>query len=120
LEGANLFIVHHPNEQKDADATKATIQEKAPSVKVELMATDLSSEKNCEEVVAKAKSVFANKIDILCVAVPYGGAGTYRYTRVNNAGTQQEVEHIEDLPSEQWRHVFDVNMSVAARISGQC
>lgn len=30
--------------------------------------------------------------------------------RVNNHATQKEVGDIADLESEQWRHVFDVNM----------
>lgn len=38
-------------------------------------------------------------------------AGEEAHTnRVNNAATQQEIPKIADLPTEQWRHVFDVNM----------
>lgn len=29
---------------------------------------------------------------------------------MNNAATQDEISRIADLPSEQWRHVFDVNI----------
>lgn len=36
--------------------------------------------------------------------------GLINLHRANNAGTQNEVPNIEDLPSEQWRHVFDVNI----------
>lgn len=34
-----------------------------------------------------------------------GGVGTTLTSRVNNHGTQNEVPNIEDLSSEQWRHV---------------
>jgi hypothetical protein len=37
-------------------------------------------------------------------------------SRVNNAATQNEVENIENLESEQWRHVslfFPSSLSVA-------
>jgi hypothetical protein len=67
LEGADLLLVYHPNEQKDAEDTKAVIKDKAPSVKVELLAVDLSTEKNCMQVVEKAKQHFDGRVDILYV-----------------------------------------------------
>ncbi|KAK8854965.1 hypothetical protein IAR55_003705 [Kwoniella newhampshirensis] len=94
LEGADVFLHYHPLEEKDANDTKAYIAKVAPSAKVELYAKDLRTEQACLEMVEEVKKWSGGKLDVL----------------VNNAATQNEVPHIEELESEQWRHVFDVNI----------
>ncbi|WVR07342.1 hypothetical protein IAU60_004383 [Kwoniella sp. DSM 27419] len=94
LEGANVLIHYHPNEEKDAQEAKEYINQVAPKSKVELVAQDLKDEAGALKLVDKIKQWSNGRLDVL----------------VNNAATQNEVEHIEDLPSEQWRHVFDVNI----------
>ncbi|WVQ84108.1 hypothetical protein IAT38_006253 [Cryptococcus sp. DSM 104549] len=94
LEGANVFLHYQPNEEKDAQDAKATIAKVAPKAKVELVAADLRTEEACTELAEKIKNWSGGELHVLA----------------NNAGTQNEVPNIEDLPSEQWRHVFDVNI----------
>ncbi|KAL7423525.1 hypothetical protein Q5752_001105 [Cryptotrichosporon argae] len=94
LEGADLLLNYHPSEQKDAEAVKAYIAQVAPTAQVELAPKDLRTEPACLELVEEIKKWSGGELNIL----------------VNNAATQNEVESITDLPSEQWRHVFDVNI----------
>ncbi|OCF30867.1 glucose and ribitol dehydrogenase [Kwoniella heveanensis CBS 569] len=94
LEGADVLISYQPEEEKDAQDAKDYISKVAPKAQVELAPQDLRDEKGALELVDKIKKWSGGKLDVL----------------VNNAATQKEVEHIEDLPSEQWRHVFDVNI----------
>ncbi|KAK6910699.1 hypothetical protein I203_104731 [Kwoniella mangroviensis CBS 8507] len=94
LEGANVLIQYQPAEEEDAKNTKEYISKVAPKAKVELVAQDLRDEKGALELVDKIKKWSGGELHVL----------------VNNAATQNEVEHIEDLPSDQWRHVFDVNI----------
>jgi len=91
---ASIFLHYHPAEQEDAEDTKAYIAKVAPAAKVHLCAQDLRTEAGCLEMVEKIKEWSGGEVHIL----------------VNNAGTQTEVPDIKDLPSEQWRHVFDVNI----------
>ncbi|ODN96373.1 glucose and ribitol dehydrogenase [Cryptococcus wingfieldii CBS 7118] len=93
-EGANVFIHYHPSEDQDAKDTVKEIQQHDPKVKVEAVAADLRTEQACLELVEKIKKWSNGRLDVL----------------VNNAATQNEVENIEQLESEQWRHVFDVNI----------
>ncbi|ODN75446.1 hypothetical protein, variant 1 [Cryptococcus amylolentus CBS 6039] len=93
-EGANVFIHYHPSEDQDAKDTVKQIQEHDPKVKVEAAAADLRTEQACLELAEKIKKWSNGRLDVL----------------VNNAATQNEVENIEQLESEQWRHVFDVNI----------
>ncbi|WVO14614.1 hypothetical protein L204_102251 [Cryptococcus depauperatus] len=94
LEGANVFIQYHPKEEQDAKDTVNQIKKVAPNVEVEAAAVDLRTEEACLELVEKVKKWSNGKLHILA----------------NNAATQNEVPNIEDLSSEQWRHVFDVNI----------
>ncbi|CED83479.1 Reductases with broad range of substrate specificities [Phaffia rhodozyma] len=94
MEGADLVLCYYPNEEKDAQDTKTIISVEAPHRKCHLIAKDISVEENCEAIVDEAIKVYG-RIDIL----------------VHNAATQKEVEHISDLPSDQWRHVMDVNIN---------
>ena len=94
LEGASVFIHYHPSEEKDANDTKDYISKVAPKAKVELYAKDLRTEAAALEMVEAIKKWSGNTLHILA----------------NNHGTQNEVPNIENLPSEQWLHVFDVNI----------
>jgi len=94
LEGADVFCHYHPSEEQDAKDTVEYIKKVAPNAKVETYAKDLRTEAACLEMVEEVKKWSGGKLDIL----------------VNNAATQNEVENIEKLESEQWRHVFDVNI----------
>ncbi|ORX38705.1 hypothetical protein BD324DRAFT_622000 [Kockovaella imperatae] len=94
LEGANVFIHYVPEEEKDAKSVKEYISKHAPNVKVELYEGDLRTEEGNMKMVQAIKEWSGGKVHILA----------------NNHATQQQVDDIKDLPSEQWRHVFDVNI----------
>ncbi|ORY35340.1 hypothetical protein BCR39DRAFT_508879 [Naematelia encephala] len=94
LEGASILINYHPSEEKDANDTKDYISKVAPSAKVQLAPQDLRDEEGCLKLVEVVKKWSGGKVDVL----------------VNNAATQNQVDDIADLSSEQWRHVFDVNI----------
>lgn len=78
LEGAESTIVYLPEEEKDAQDTKALVEEKGG--KVYLVQADLREAKNCKEVVDKAVANMG-AIDIL----------------VLNHGTQMMKETIDEL-----------------------
>ena len=88
-----MSLSYLPSEQKDADETKAYIQQKAPSCKVQLFPGDLKSEKTCQEAIASCVQEFGT-IDIL----------------VNNAAQQLENNDVTTLKSDQWLDTFQVNM----------
>jgi len=67
LEGASLFIHHHPNEEKDAKSTKEYISKVAPNAKVELYAADLRTEDECLKLVEAAKKWSQGVIHVLYV-----------------------------------------------------
>ncbi|KAL0255494.1 hypothetical protein I308_100298 [Cryptococcus tetragattii IND107] len=94
LEGANVLFTYHPNEEADAKDTIDDIKKRVPQAKVEAVAVEIQTEQACFELAEKIKKWSGNELHVLA----------------NNAGTQNEVPNIEDLPSEQWRHVFDVNI----------
>ncbi|KAJ9115831.1 hypothetical protein QFC22_004973 [Naganishia vaughanmartiniae] len=93
-EGASLLLHYVKEEQKDMDNLTAYIKEKSPSTKFETIIADLSNKEECHALAAKAKEVFNGKVDIL----------------FNNAGTQNEVASLVDLPDEQWEYVFKTNI----------
>jgi hypothetical protein len=65
LEGADVFIHYHPQEQGDAEDTEQYIAKVAPNAKVELYAKDLREEKACNEMVEEVKKWSDGKVDIL-------------------------------------------------------
>ncbi|KAL9938477.1 hypothetical protein V8E36_003100 [Tilletia maclaganii] len=94
LEGVKgLVITYLPEEEEDVKKTTDLIKERGPNTRVVAVATDLRKEANARELVQKVLSEFG-QLDIL----------------VNNAGTQKAVEKIEDLPPQQWRDTFDLNI----------
>jgi hypothetical protein len=65
LEGADLFIHYHPNEQKDAEDVKAYIAKVASSAKVELYPKDLRTEEACVEMVEAVKKWSNKELHVL-------------------------------------------------------
>jgi len=94
LEGADVFIHYHPLEQKDAESTRDYIKQVASKAQVELYPKDLRDEKASLEMVDAIKKWSNNELHVLAL----------------NHATQQQVDDITELESEQWRHVFDVNI----------
>lgn len=78
MEGASSFIAYLPQEQEDANETKRRVEELGQ--KCWLFATDLRGKENCKKVVDTAVKEMGG-IDIL----------------INNAGTQNMIEDINDL-----------------------
>lgn len=78
-EGADSFIAYLPDEQKDAEDTKKLVEKYGQ--KCYLFPTDITSQKNCEQLVSEAVKVFNGQIDIL----------------FNNAAYQMMKETISEL-----------------------
>ncbi len=90
-EGADVAIVYLPEEQSDADETRAAI-EKAGR-RALLIAGDLKEPAFCREVVERTVKTFG-KLDIL----------------VNNAAFQKNQESIGDVTEEQFDRTFRTNI----------
>ena len=93
IEGADSTVVYLPAEQQDAEDVRDYVTKKSPGRKINLFATDLKSEANCIAAVENHKQAFGG-LDIL----------------VNNAAQQLEHASIADLPSQQWRDTFELNI----------
>jgi NAD(P)-dependent dehydrogenase (short-subunit alcohol dehydrogenase family) len=89
-EGANVVIAYL-NEHEDAKETASGVKKYGKDAL--LISTDISQEKNCEEVVRKTIERFG-KVDIV----------------VNNAAVQFEQESIEDITAEQLDQTFRTNI----------
>jgi NAD(P)-dependent dehydrogenase (short-subunit alcohol dehydrogenase family) len=90
-EGADVLIVHLPEEQDDADATLALIQ--TAGRRGLSLPGDLRQEEFCTSVVDRAVHEFGG-LDVL----------------VNNAAYQMSVEGIADLSTEQLLRTFTTNV----------
>ena len=90
-EGADVLIVHLPEEQDDADATVALVE--AAGRRGISVPGDLREEEFCRGVVDRAVREFGG-LDLL----------------VNNAAYQMSVEGIEDLTTEQLLRTFTTNV----------
>ncbi len=90
-EGANLAIVYLPDEQVDAEETRAAIESEGR--RALLLPGDVSNPEFCHDVVQKTLHEFG-KLDIL----------------VNNAAFQQHQESIEDISDEQLERTFRTNV----------
>ena len=90
-EGADVLIVHLPEEQDDADATVALVE--AAGRRGISVPGDLREEEFCRGVVDRAVQEFGG-LDLL----------------VNNAAYQMSVEGIEDLTTEQLLRTFTTNV----------
>jgi len=103
LEGADVLINYHPDEEEDAQDTKKYIEKVASKIKVELAPQDLRTEDGCLKLVEKVKTWSGGVVDVLCAPFllsTWCCQRSRKENRVNNAATQIEVPKIEDLPSE--------------------
>ncbi|MFI6979158.1 SDR family oxidoreductase [Embleya sp. NPDC050154] len=91
-EGADVAIAYLSEREDEDAAHTARLVERAGRTCVVLRA-DLSVELNCRDVVARAARDLGG-LDIL----------------VNNCGTQNPVDDLEQLDSEQWEYTFRVNI----------
>ncbi len=89
-EGADVVIVYL-NEHNDARETADTVA--GYGREALLIATDISKDENCKEIVTKTLERFG-KIDIL----------------VNNAGMHYPQDRVEDISVDQLRVTFEVNI----------
>jgi NAD(P)-dependent dehydrogenase (short-subunit alcohol dehydrogenase family) len=90
-EGANVAIVHLPEEKTDAAETKSAVNAEGQDCLT--IAGDVRNSRFCKRAVDKAVEEFG-KLDVL----------------VNNAAFQQHQEKFEDLTEEQWDRTFKTNI----------
>ncbi|MET0645447.1 MAG: SDR family oxidoreductase [Pyrinomonadaceae bacterium] len=90
-EGADVGIVYLPEEQVDAEETRAAIE--AEGRRALLIPGDVREAEFCREAVGRTVEEFG-KLDIL----------------VNNAAFQQHQETIEDVSDEQFDRTFKTNI----------
>ncbi|KAI0866036.1 NAD(P)-binding protein [Xylaria cubensis] len=91
MEGARLAIVYLPQEEQDAQHTKAQVEKNGGEVL--LIPEDLSQAVNTKGVVERAQQALGG-IDIL----------------VNNAATRKEHASMEDITDSQWSETFRTNL----------
>ena len=97
-EGADVAITHLPEEESDAQETKAAVEREGQRALI--ISGDLRSEKFCRKAVDMTINNF-DQLDIL----------------VNNAAYQQGQEKIEDLSDEQWDRTFKTNIYAYFRMT---
>ncbi|EMR66284.1 putative short-chain dehydrogenase reductase sdr protein [Eutypa lata UCREL1] len=91
MEGADVFIVYLPDEDKDAKETKKMVESNGQ--KCHLFATDLTDRSNNKKVIDEALKAMG-AINIL----------------FNNAAYQMVTDDILELSEEQWIHTFNTNI----------
>jgi NAD(P)-dependent dehydrogenase (short-subunit alcohol dehydrogenase family) len=90
-EGADVAITYLPEEESDAEETKAAIESEGRRALI--IGGDITASKFCQKVVDTTLRNF-DKLDIL----------------VNNAAYQQGQESLEDISDEQWDRTFKTNI----------
>jgi len=90
-EGADVAIVYLPEEQQDAEETRAAIEREGR--RALLIAGDVRDSSFCREAVERTVQEFG-KLDVL----------------VNNAAFQQHQKTIEDVTEEQFDRTFKTNI----------
>jgi len=90
-EGADVAIVHLPQEQSDADETRGAVEKEGR--RCLSIAGDISEPNFAQQAVQRTLTEFG-KLDIL----------------VNNAAYQQHQNSIDELSDEQWDHTFKTNI----------
>ena len=90
-EGADVSIVHLPEEKVDAKETVAAVE--AEGRKCLAFAGDIKDPKFCQRVVSKTAKEFG-RLDVL----------------VNNAAFQQHQKALEDISNEQFEETFRTNI----------
>jgi NAD(P)-dependent dehydrogenase (short-subunit alcohol dehydrogenase family) len=89
-EGADVVIAYL-NEDEDAKETEAAVRKYGKEAL--RIATDISIEENCKDIIERALQEF-DHIDII----------------VNNAAVQYPQQEIDKIPAEQWEQTFRTNM----------
>jgi NAD(P)-dependent dehydrogenase (short-subunit alcohol dehydrogenase family) len=90
-EGADVAVVHLPQEQSDADETRRAVE--AEHKRCVLIAGDISQPEFAKHAVERTVQELGH-LDIL----------------VNNAAFQQHQQNLEDLSDDQWDHTFKTNI----------
>ena len=90
-EGADIAIVHLPEEQSDAEETKLAVEKEGR--RALLIAGDVRETEFCNHAVSATLDEF-DKLDLL----------------VNNAAFQQHQESLADVSDEQWDRTFRTNI----------
>ncbi|HEV8149186.1 MAG TPA: SDR family oxidoreductase, partial [Gemmatimonadales bacterium] len=90
-EGADVGVLHLPEEERDAQETKRAVEAEGRSCL--LVEGDLTATENCEKCVEAVVHEFGH-LDIL----------------VNNAAYQQHQQSLEDITDEQWERTFRTNI----------
>ena len=90
-EGADVAIVHLPEEESDAAETKRAVE--GEGRRALAIAGDLTDPSFCREAVERTVRELG-KLDIL----------------VNNAAFQQSRPSLEEVPDEEWDHTFKTNI----------
>ena len=91
MEGADVLIQYLPEEEKDAQDTKAKVEKYGR--KCYMYAANLKDKENCVKMVEKAINEMGG-INIL----------------FNNHAYQMYRKNILEVPDEQWLHTFDTNV----------
>ncbi|KAI6849464.1 NAD(P)-binding protein [Hortaea werneckii] len=91
MEGADVLIQYLPEEEKDAQDTKAKVEKYGR--KCYMYAANLKDKESCVKMVEKAVNEMGG-INIL----------------FNNHAYQMYRENILEVPDEQWLHTFDTNI----------
>ena len=90
-EGADVAVIYLPEEQQDAEETRAAVKKEGR--RVVLIPGDVRDPEFCNEAAEQVVDELG-QVDIL----------------VNNAAFQQHQEKIEDLSEEQWERTFRTNI----------
>jgi NAD(P)-dependent dehydrogenase (short-subunit alcohol dehydrogenase family) len=91
-QGADMAIIHHPQEKSDADFTANYIRDHYKRECL-LVATDISKERNCKTAVEKILKSY-ERVDVL----------------INNAAVQHPVKDFTEISSENLMETFSVNI----------
>ena len=97
-EGADVAIVHLPEEQQDADVTRRAIEEEGRRCLG--LAGDLTDPQFCRDAVERTVRELG-RLDIL----------------VSNAAWQNRKESLEDVSEEEWRRTFRTNIDAYFHLS---
>jgi len=97
-EGADLAIIYHPREEEDAQKTKSLVE--AEGRLCLLLPGDLKSISFIREAVGKIISTY-HHVNIL----------------VNNAANHVEQKEFTDMPDEQMRQTFELNILAMFRLT---
>ncbi len=91
-EGADV-VISYLSDKEDEDAVDTALYVKETGRKCLLVKGDITDEKHCKKIVSTTVDEFG-RVDIL----------------VNNAAFQMARQSLQEIPEEEWRYTFDVNI----------